>query len=136
VAACSAGVAAAASGPNVRVRPKIGGRRTHFVVSFPAPQASGIVAGSYRTYEIHASTTHRRGCIASTTVPAGPTRQGQRVHVTLAPNGRWCRGAYSGEVQERTEPACGFLKVCPLARDVEPSFVAASVIGRFSYRVG
>jgi hypothetical protein len=39
-------------------------------------------------------------------------------------------------VQERTEPACGFLMVCPLARDVEPSFVAITVIGRFSYWVG
>jgi hypothetical protein len=130
-------LARASGDARVSVRPKLGSARAQFVVSFTA-QRTGYMGSSRSAYQVIASGPSGRGCHSSEEVPVPPIQQGQRVSVTLTPGSRpnrWCKGSYTGRVDEIVRPACGFRQLCPLSRGAAPMFVAVMVVGRFSFRV-
>jgi hypothetical protein len=121
----------------VTVRPTAGSQKTHFVVRFTAQQ-TGYVGSSWSGYQVVVSAASSRGCTSSDYATVPPTHQGQHVRVTLTPSGpshTWCKGSYSGRLEETIRPACGYRVVCPLARDAQPVFIAPKTVGRFSFRV-
>jgi hypothetical protein len=135
-----AALASGASSPggiHVTVRPTVGSPTTRFVVRFTA-QRTGYVGSSWSGYRVVVTGASGRGCTSTDDTAVPPTSQGQHVRVTLMPGGRsrtWCKSAYAGRLEETIRPACGYLKVCPLAHDVEPAFIATRTVGRFSFRV-
>ena len=137
-----AGAAIASGGAHVSVRPTVGSRTTHFVVRFTA-QRTGYVGSSWSGYRVvvsgpSVSGRSAHGCTSAKALTVPPTSQGQHVRVTLTPGGRshaWCKATYAGWLQETVRPACGFRKLCPLARDLQPTFIATMTVGRFSFRV-
>jgi len=118
----------AASG-GVKVTPAGGSGTTRFVVSFRAPDAAGPYGGSERRYSVTASAPQGRGCDSSGAGSVGSARQGQLVHVKLAPGDHWCRGTYQGSVDELMTPLCLPVRVCP-------QYVAVvRRVGRFTFKV-
>ncbi len=120
---------ATGTGAGVTVTPKVGKPNTRFVVTFRAPDATGIHGGLRRSYEVSA-TGGANGCSSGGGVALPATRKGAHVRVVLGPpSGRWCPGRYAGKVEEWLRPVCG------PARPVCPQFIGIKMIGTFTFRV-
>jgi hypothetical protein len=120
---------AASAGLDVRVEPAVGGPRTTFVVSFTAPQRTGVIGSKRLRDELSVGVTPTRsGCLAQATAPVPNTRHGQRVQVRLDSRrfgGRWCAGIFHGRILELQTAVCPRGTLCP-------TYVIIRVIGRFS----
>jgi len=117
----------------VKVKPKTGTPKTEFVVSFRAPDQTGVSGSVSRHYVVSATNSSSdTGCASSASVTVPPTAANQHVRVTLDPHnfgGRWCLGRFKGTVDEISSPMCQPNKVCPLFA------VIVKQIGKFSFRV-
>jgi hypothetical protein len=135
-----AGLASGAGGSgsvHATVRPTVGSQKTRFVARFTA-QRTGYVGSSLSAYRVVSSGASPHGCTSSDAASVPPTREGQRVRVTLVASGpthAWCGGNYSGRVEETIRPVCGYRELCPQASDVQPVFIATMTVGTFSFRV-
>jgi hypothetical protein len=125
----------------VTVRPTIGSPRTDFVVSFTA-QRTGYVGSTRRVYVVAVSDGSippgTRRCASTDHVALPATVLGQRVHAKLVPAGSlhaWCRGIYSGRLEEFIVPVCPFREVCPFDRVARAGFSELIEVGRFRFRV-
>jgi len=119
------------SSVRVTVKPSRGVGHTRFAVSFRAPDQTGTTRAAIRHYQLSAGGRSGRRCGSSLSALVPDSRQGQRVRVTLAPPGPfrvWCKGRYTGTLEETYRPVCPEGKLCPM-------YVAMSVVGRFSFRV-
>jgi len=115
----------------ITVAPSSGNGRSHFAVSFRAPQQTGASGSLVRHYRVSASGGSGRRCESNASVFVPETRRGQHVRVVLAPPGpfhTWCAGKFAGVLQEVSQPVCPEGKLCPL-------FIAIETVGRFSFRV-
>jgi hypothetical protein len=117
LALASSGTAASHGSP-IRVAPSAGEPGTTFVVSFAAPDPTGI-RGSTRL-RITLSATNAQagaGCLAGVDATAPRAlRRGQRLRVRLDPllhGGRWCPGTYRGTILEVQTAVCPQGKPCP-----------------------
>ena len=121
--------AAHAASNVVKVKPRIGSRTTHFVVSFRAPDAAGPYGATDRRYSVEATGPVRSGCDSSGARAVDFAGQGQLVHVKFVPSGHWCRGTYHGAVDELMSPLCMPVHACPM-------FVTTiRTVGRFKFKV-
>jgi len=120
---------AASAGLGVRVEPAVGGSRTTFVVSFTAPQRTGVIGSKRLRDELSVDVSSTAGgCLAQATAPVPNTRRGQRVQVRLGPErfgGRWCAGVFHGRILELQTAVCPHGTLCP-------TYVLIRTIGRFS----
>lgn len=131
-----AGAAGVGRGLDLVVRPAVGKRRTHFVVSFTA-QLTGFTFPDSSAYQVFVSGGSRT-CTSAQRVSAPPTIPGERVHVVLRPSGhsaRWCRGRYAGHLYELFRPVCSFRTLCPLIVGPRPDFIIVMTLGTFRMRV-
>jgi hypothetical protein len=119
-----------AKSARIKVNPAVGHTRTHFVVTFTAPDRTGPVSGATRRYQVGAVTPQKQGCVATADKSVGASRAGARVSTTLTPaGGRWCTGTYKGKIVETITPRCELGKVCP-------AFIGIlRVVGTFRFRV-
>jgi hypothetical protein len=130
VAFASAQALSASTGSSITVSPKSGHPSTAFTVSFKAPQRSGAVDGTERSYEVgieNEAIGNTSGCDSafSTAVPvnaAGVAR------IKVAPKGRWCSGTYNGRVNEEIRAICKPGQACP-------EYVALRPLGQFVFTV-
>ena len=124
------GGAISAKSARIRVTPASGHRRTHFTVTFTAPEKTGTVSGATRRYQVGAATSQSQACVATANGSVGASRAGARVSTTLTPiAGRWCTGTYKGKIVETVTPRCAAGKVCP-------AFIGIlRTIGTFKFRV-
>jgi hypothetical protein len=120
-------------GLRITVKPTSGSSTTQFVVSFGTPDRTGKVGIFDRREELSLQgPSHVAGCISSVskTLPAAAAHA--RVSDTLDPaqlGGRWCVGAYRGQIEEIQGPACVTGKPCPeFASQLRR-------LGRFVFRV-
>ena len=129
----------------VTVGPAAPGPATTMTVSFRLPQATtpppGPVQASVtpglvtRTDEVSVRGPARSaGCLASAAVRVPTAAQGTIVHVRLVPGplgGPWCRGRFTGEVTQSSEPDCAATPhhMCPMYMTVP------QIIGRFAFTV-
>jgi hypothetical protein len=117
----------------VWVAPASGSPAAAFVVSFKAPERTGVSGAIERQDLLTASAPNgSHGCITSVDVRAPYARKGHRVRVTLAPHrlrGHWCAGVYGGEIQEIESPVCPLRQLCPAFA------VLRGIVGRFAFRV-
>jgi hypothetical protein len=117
----------------VRVAPATGSPDTVFVVSFKAPERTGVFGATERHDLLTASAPNgNNGCVPNVEVRAPDARKGHRVRVTLAPSrlkGQWCVGVYSGEIQEIESPVCPHRRLCPVFA------VLRGIVGRFAFHV-
>jgi hypothetical protein len=121
---------------NLTVRPAVGARRTHFVVSF-TPQRSSLAGALPSAYEIVMSGGSARTCWSAQQMFVQAVG-GQRVHVAVPPSGPhrlWCRGRYTGRLQQFLKPVCEFGKLCPLAGGLEPGTIILRPLKTFHVRV-
>jgi hypothetical protein len=96
------------------VRPSSGLRTTHFIVRFRAPVATGVVGHTNRRYVVSARGPAVSGCDSTPAAGAPPTRAGNQVNVSLAPDRRgWCRGTYTGHIEELASAVCTPGRLCP-----------------------
>jgi hypothetical protein len=130
---------AASPPPKLRVSPAAGHRRTVFTVHFTAPAKSG--RAGVRSIAYRATVTGpagATGCVASMTMQPVATSAGQSVAVGFNPRrrgGRWCAGAYTGQVTEIVMPSCG-PPIVGAQMIVCPAVVAGQIpLGTFSFRV-
>jgi hypothetical protein len=124
--------ASAAGGRSaITVTPSSGNGRSHFAVTFRAPQKTGANGSLVSHYRVSASGGSGRRCESSASVFVPATRRGQHVRVVLVPPGpfnTWCSGKFAGVLQQISRPVCPAGKLCPL-------FIAIATVGRFSFRV-
>lgn len=98
----------------ISVRPSSGSRTTHFTVRFRAPVATGVVGQTKRRYVVNARGPAVAGCDSTPAAGAPPTRAGKQVNISLAPDRRgWCRGTYTGQIEELASPVCAPGRLCP-----------------------
>ena len=132
-----ASAAAAQTGLRLTVSPVIGLRRTHFIVSFTA-QLTGFSFPYTSAYRLVVFGGAGR-CISARQVPVAPTTPGERVHLTLTPNGGsalWCAGHYTGRLEETFRPVCRFGMPCPLIARAKPEFfVIVRTLKTFAFQV-
>ena len=119
-----------AESARIKVNPGSGHRRTHFSVTFTAPERTGTISGTTRRYQVGAATPQKQGCVATANKSVGASHAGARVSTTLTPvGGRWCTGTYKGKIVETAMPRCEPGKVCP-------AFIGIlHVVGTFKFRV-
>jgi hypothetical protein len=130
--ATAAGGARHAPAPPVTVKPAFGGTKTRFVVSFRAPDRTGLVGTILRRYQVNAAGPAQSRCVADPFAAAPPSRKGALVKLVLDPaklGGAWCVGTYHGRVEEIQTPLCPPLKVCPAY------FVLVRTVGKFTFHV-
>jgi hypothetical protein len=103
-----------AKSARIKVSPGVGHGRSHFVVTFTAPDRTGTVSGATRRYQVGGDTPQKQACVATANKSVGASRAGARVSTTLTPvGGRWCTGTYKGKIVETITPRCELGKVCP-----------------------
>lgn len=141
IAAGSALAALPVSAPTLRVTPATGTQRSAFMVAFRAPVASGRSGtfGMLRRYELSASgPAGASGCVDSLSLAPTATHAGQWMRVRFRPaagSAGWCKGQWSGTVNEVALPACGPV-VARVGSVMCPQYIAlVDRIGRFSFRV-
>ena len=121
------------TGVPITVRPISGTPRTIFVVSFRAPQRSGLVGGSERRCVLSASGPQtNRGCLANAGTELSSSSVHARVTKALDPSrlgGHWCVGTFKGEIDELEQPVCKAGQAC-----LEYVLLLGSV-GRFRFDV-
>jgi hypothetical protein len=122
----AAGTARSGTAVRVTVKPRTGGRRTHFVVRFRAPARTGVLGIVDRRYQVEAS-GKGTGCAHATSADVPPTHKGQRVSVTLS--GPWCAATYHGKLTEVEGPYCRPGQPCPKFA------TTIRTIGRFRFEV-
>jgi hypothetical protein len=83
--ATAAGGTHPASPPPVTVKPGSGGTKTRFVVSFRAPERTGLVGTTWRRYQVNATGPARSNCVWDPFAQAPPSRKGARVKLVLDP---------------------------------------------------
>jgi hypothetical protein len=118
---------------HVRVTPAKGSSKTAFVLSFRAPERTGLYGSSQRHDMLTASAPASvGGCIGRLNVRVPDSRAGARVRVTLAPRrfgGGWCTGTYHGRIEEVQSAVCPRGALCP-------NYVRLrGVVGRFVLKV-
>lgn len=128
----AAGSAARRTAP-IRVAPVVGLPGTAFVVSFVAPDRTGVIGSIRLRTKLSATNAQAgKGCLAQVAGTTPAARRGQRVRVRLDPmlkGGRWCPGVYRGTVLELQSAVCPQTEPCP-------TYVAVRRrIGRFTLRV-
>jgi hypothetical protein len=132
VAARDASAVTTSAKKKITINPATGRPRTHFKVTFTAPQGTtASISGSLRQYELSASTRAHTGCVSTGFESVGARRGGQRVSVKLIPqgSGAWCTGTFHGKIIETFRPVCGPAKACP-------QFIGViRTIGGFTLRV-
>lgn len=132
-----AGAAALATtslrGTQVHVTPPTGSPTTTFVLSFRAPERTGLYGASQRHDSLTASPpASARGCITMLDVGVPDAAAGALVRVTLAPRrlgGSWCAGTYHGQIEEVQTAVCRGGEVCPAY------VLLRGVVGRFVLHV-
>jgi hypothetical protein len=140
VALTALGVSAAAMGvptastTKLRVTPAKGAPHTVFTLAFTAPRATGLGPGTATRLQSTLSVTasgprHASDCVAQISRSPTAARNGEMIHVRLAPgSGEWCRGTYSGSVNETGTPVCRAGVACP-------QFIMVTPVGSFSFTV-
>jgi hypothetical protein len=132
------GAGGAARGLRLRIRPAVGRRTSHFVVSFTA-QLTGLTFPDSSSYQLVASGGSSRTCRSTQRMSAvPPTTPGQRIHLTLTPSGPsglWCAGRYTGRLRELFQPVCGPGTICPLMARLHPSLIVVRSLETFHFRV-
>ena len=129
--AASAASAGHSSGAAITVAPIGGTPRTKFVVRFRAPSRTGRFGALTRSLNVVANGPTGRGCMANVDVAVPSSGRGARVTARLDPGGgnRWCKGSYSGTIEQIDAPPCRFNQVCITTHD------RVKTIGHFSFRV-
>jgi hypothetical protein len=127
--------AAAIGTAHITVKPASGSPSTRFAISFRAPQATGRFGNLNREYILSAAataTTPAPGCVLNVSITLPAARAHARVRTMLDPRqhgGRWCAGAFHGQIEEIQGPVCPKGEACP-------AFVLLlGTIGRFSFHV-
>ena len=122
------------AGTAISVKPRSGAPKTHFLITFRAPDATGAVGSQRRSYSVSAALRKPfYGCVSSITVTAAPAAKGARVRVKLDPStqgGKWCHGRFGGKVTELSRPVCPPGQVCPAL------IALLKTVGTFSFRIG
>ncbi|HVC87368.1 MAG TPA: hypothetical protein VNC40_08080 [Gaiellaceae bacterium] len=129
VALVAASPGSGAVGVAVHVAPAAGGPGTAFVVSFLAPARTGVIGSMRLREELSIETTAAAGrCLGRATQFVPSARRGQAMRVRLDPvvfGGRWCVGAFRGQLLELQTVVCPPGTPCP-------TYVRIRTIGRFS----
>lgn len=121
-------------GKHLTVTPSHGTPSTRFVVNFTttATTTTGTSGGTIRTMMIQASGSARApsGCTNRVEQGVNVRRVGaQHVGLSAGSGGaHWCRGTFSGEVQEESRPNCTAGMACP-------QYIRLQTIGSFSFVV-
>jgi hypothetical protein len=120
-------------GAHVRVTPASGSSKTVFVLSFRAPERTGLYGSSQRHDMLSASApASAGGCIKRFNVRVPDARAGALVRLTLAPRrfgAGWCTGTYHGRIEEIQSAVCPRGSLCP------DYVLLRGVVGRFVLRV-
>jgi hypothetical protein len=131
-----AGVATAQvpiGGKHLTVTPSHGTPSSRFVVNFTTTTTTGTTGGTIRTMMIRASGSNHApsGCTNRIEQGVNIRRAGaQHVGLSAGSSGaHWCRGTFSGVVQEEIRPNCTPGTACP-------EYIAIETIGSFSFTVG
>jgi hypothetical protein len=115
------------------VTPSAGLPATTFVLSFRAPERTGLYGSSQRHDLVVASASAAQGaCIATLSVRAPDAHAGARVRVLLVPGrlgNRWCIGRYSGRIEEVQTGVCPHGTACPTY------VLLRGIVGRFVFHV-
>jgi hypothetical protein len=114
------------------VSPSTGTPTTVFSLHFTVPAASGVSAGSLRSFELAVTGPRRADCVGARAVPVPSAGAGTTVEIPLDPaklGGRWCAGSYEAQVNEVQRPACSPGMMCPQFLRV------VGTVGRVSFRV-
>jgi hypothetical protein len=117
--------------PRITMKPSTGRLRTHFVVSFTAPDRTGKLGGSVRRYQVSARTTAHHRCVWTAFASVSARRIGERISAGLVPQGggSWCAGTFHGRIIETLQPPCPPLELCP-------AFIGViRTVGTFTFRV-
>jgi hypothetical protein len=117
----------------VVVTPSAGLPATTFVLSFRAPERTGLYGSSQRHDLVVASASAAQGaCVATLSVRAPDAHAGARIRVLLIP-GRlgnpWCIGRYSGRIEEIQTAVCPHGTACPTY------VLLRGIVGRFVFHV-
>lgn len=121
VAATAAGSVATAAhraaGLQITVKPASGSPTTRFVVSFRTPDRTGRAGVLDRRDELRVRGPSRQaGCVSDVSRALPSAAAHARLITTLDPaqlGGKWCVGAYRGQIVEIDGPACVNGKPCP-----------------------
>jgi hypothetical protein len=117
----------------IYVTPTVGSAQTVFVVSFKAPERTGVYGSSQRHDVLTASApAGSRGCVTTLDVQVPDARAGAHLRVALDPRklgGEWCQGTYHGQVEELQSAVCPHGALCPTY------VLVRGTVGRFSLRV-
>jgi len=117
----------------VKVSPRTGTAKTHFVVSFSSSARTGSL-GVVASHDVLVASgpAAGRGCLHTIDAQIPDSGAGAKVRVVLDPariGGKWCTGTYRGQVEELQGPECPVGRACP-------AFVLfRGTIGRFSFQV-
>jgi hypothetical protein len=115
------------------VTPLTASLNTVFVVSFRAPERTGLYGSSERHDLLTASApASKAGCIRMLDVRVPDARAGANVRVTLAPRrlgGHWCTGTYHGRIEEVQTAVCPRGRLCPTY------VLVRGTVGRFVLKV-
>jgi hypothetical protein len=131
-------IAARVPTARITVKPATGTPTTRFAVSFRAPQTTGRFGFLNRQYILSASATETAktapapGCVSDVSITLPPVRAHARARTVLDPRqhgGRWCAGAFHGQIEEIEGPVCPKGELCPAF------VVLVGTIGRFSFHV-
>jgi hypothetical protein len=132
-AASDATTAHHSPGPHVTVRPATGSPTSRFTISFRTPVRTGRVGLVDRRAELSVQgPSSQAGCVSDVSRVLPNAAAHARLTTTLDASqlgGRWCVGAYRGQIDEIAGPACVAGRPCP-------EFVTVlRTLGRFTFRV-
>lgn len=129
-------LALGAAGPHsvrIHVTPPVGSTHTVFVLSFRAPERTGLYGSSQRHDVLTASAqAGSSGCVKTIDVKIPDARAGAAVRVAADPRklgGQWCQGTYRGRIEELQSAVCPRGALCPTY------VLVRGTVGRFSLHV-
>jgi hypothetical protein len=118
----------------VVVTPSTGSPVTTFVLSFRAPERTGLYGSSQRHDLVVASSASpdQGSCVRTLSIRAPDAHAGARVRVRLVPDslgGRWCVARYNGRIEEIQTAVCPHGTLCPTY------VLLRGIVGRFVFHV-
>lgn len=120
-------------GVRVVVTPPTGAPVTTFVVTFRAPERTGLYGSTQRhNLVVVSASPGKGGCVATLGVPAPDAYRGDLVRVRLlpgSPGARWCVGGYRGRIESIQTAVCPPGTLCPTY------VLLRGIIGRFVFHV-